>query len=54
MVDLWGSFSFHNIGTLMYIPKMKKKKKTQKFHDFLENMISIGNGKFYLWLREYS
>ena len=32
----------------------KKKKKRQKISGFLDNLICIGNGKFFQLIREYS
>ena len=34
--------------------KKKKKKKQQKIDSFSDNLIKVGNGKFFLLIREYS
>ena len=34
--------------------KKRKKKKSTKFSDFLDNLISIGTGKLTQLLRDYS
>ena len=52
MLDLWGSFFSEH---WEFNPDSKNAKKMlQKVYRFLDNLIWIGAGKFFLLLREYS
>ena len=54
ILELWGSFFFQNIGNLILISKMQKKKMQQKIDAFWDNSALFGNGKFPLLIWEYS
>ena len=49
ILDLPGSFFFRNIGNLMLILKIREKCR-KRIMFFFDNLISIGLGKFSLFL----
>ena len=53
ILDLWGSY-FLSEHWEFHVDKENLKEISQKIYGFLDNLISIGNGKFSLLLRANS
>ena len=54
MLDLWSSLFFSENSKFNVDSQKRKKKMKKKTYGFSDKLIWIGNGKFSLWLREYS
>ena len=54
ILHLWGSLFFSEHWKFNVDSENPKKKNAEKIYGFSDNLILIGNGKFSLWLREYS